>query len=99
MSRLYIAAGRYAHKEKELYFTTSSNTAQDCGLSSEVIRDKNKATHHMETTASCITNESVKAIFMRKCSEWTQRTVEEFNQAIVTVQEGWSWSLPPPSAS
>lgn len=35
--------------------------------------------HHMETTACFTTNESVKAIFMRKSSEWTERTVEGFD--------------------
>lgn len=43
LSRLCITADRYAHKEKEIYFTASPNTTQDCRLSSEVIRDRRQS--------------------------------------------------------
>lgn len=95
ISRLYITAD----KEKKSY-----NTTQDCRLSSEVIRDKGKATHHITSHGNyimlqykwvCKRLSSWKTVQTAQRERWSDLTL--INKAIVTVQEGRSQSLPPPS--
>lgn len=70
-SRLYITTD----KEKESY-----NFTQDCRLSSKVIRDKDKATHHITWKPQhvAIQMSLQKIIFMKNSSDCTERTVEGF---------------------